>query len=115
MLLTMMLYDEAITPQLCESLKKSLDVREDLTASATIVTGKFHTHRWMVTVSDPESFKRAMTKFSNTNERVGLYAEAVPPRETEQATSGESGTRSHMEWAYVAAKFFSPISRLFGQ
>ena len=97
MVLTMMLYGEAITPQLCESLKKSLNVREDLTASATIVTGKFHTHRWMVTVSDLESFKRAMTKFSNTNERVGLYAEAIPPRETEPTASGEPGTRKHME------------------
>lgn len=111
--LTMVL-DEAITPQLCEDLKRSLKVRNDFTVSKMIVTGDYYIHKWELTVSDPESFKRAVTRFPESRKRVGLYAEAITPREAEPA-SGEPGARRYLEPVYALARLASAISRLGGQ
>lgn len=110
MALTMILYDKKITPELCNDLKRVLKTPEDLTRSESITTGPYAVHRWVVTVIDLEAFKRAVVRFPNSHEGVGLYADAIQ-HEADPA-SGKSNVWHYLGRLSEATRFALLLSRL---
>ena len=87
MLLVACLYGRDLDVDLCDALRKRLKVDTDLTRSSSILTGKYHIHKWNVFVPDREKTTRAMTKFSKEYD-VGLTLDPLVAPPTDRSDIG---------------------------